>query len=419
MEFIKNHENNTLYITSYCYRILLDKVISKFKNKHDDPSLNKVAQLFGFGNFDSNKPSLRYELEKIAGGYINGKYLYDKNRELQSGKPILKLNGYYKTILFNYIGNEDITDFLKQSTFDDLEKNKQLQLLNSINNDHNYFYVSHHFGENKEVIKGQVTVLNNWKNIQYKYLYPQKDGTIKEYIYHGVIVRRADTLHIKTKTLIGGKMVEGGDDVFYIGHSEPWNGAFLIGTYSAYDIYNKTIAGKTIFEKCSSKEEMITKSLDRNVPAYIMQEIRNKRIINHGIVPYNYIEISPKSPYSITYKKIPGKYNFRLIQNETELGNFNFIIDKYTFKVHAITEGMLIEKDNFEIINNGSVIHFSFNLTGISLFSQLEIFFKTYYLNKGEKEIKGVFSGLDTENRLISGEVRIEYDSTINQHEQD
>jgi len=410
MENIQKPEKNTLFITAYCFNILLDFVINQFNTKYNDLSLNKVTQLYGFGNYDNNKPNLREELEKLAGGFINGKYLYDKSRELQSGKPVLKLNGYYKVVLFRYIGYDNIRAFIEKEIHDINEKKKQLQLLSKITTDHTYYYISHHFGENKEIIKGQVTVFNARKNIQYKYLYPQKDGSIKEFLYHGTAVRRDDTLHIKTKTLIGGKMVEGGDEVLYIGHSEPWSSSFLIGTYSAYDIYNKTIAGKLIFEKVSSKDEMIKKSLDPKIPAYIVQEIRNKRIVNRGVVPDDYMEISPNSPYSITYEKIPGKYNLLLSQQGKELGNLKFTIDEHSFKVYPQDEGIWIEKDNIEIINKGSVIHFSFQFTGIALFSQLEIFFKTYYLNKGEKDIQGVFSGIDIENRLISGELNVVFE---------
>ena len=58
---------------------------------------------------------------------------------------------------------------------------------------------------------------------------PQKDGTFKEYLYHGVVKRRADALHIRTKTLIDGKMVEGGESILYVGYSEPGNSTFILG----------------------------------------------------------------------------------------------------------------------------------------------------------------------------------------------
>lgn len=74
-----------------------------------------------------------------------------------------------------------------------------------------------------------------------------------------------------------------------------------------------------------------------------------------------------------------------------------------------LTSGVLINHDHFELIQNGSVLHFSFTVTGIALVTRLEIFIKTYYLNDLDTEVKGVFSGLDIENRLISGELLVEY----------
>ncbi len=204
-------------------------------------------------------------------------------------------------------------------------------------------------------------------------------------------------------------MVEGGESILYIGYGDPSRSAFILGVFSAFDINNRVIAGKMIQEKCASKEEMIEKSLQRKIPAYIAQEIRNIRIENDAIIPNDKLEISANSPYSITYEKIPGNYHFGLYKNGNLLGDFAFSINKDTFKITPATSGVLINKDHFELIQNGSVIHFSFQLTGIALFSKLEIFFKTYYLNRGEQDIQGVFSGLDIENRLICGEVVVTY----------
>lgn len=184
---------------------------------------------------------------------------------------------------------------------------------------------------------------------------------------------------------------------------------FILGVFSAFDINNRVIAGKTIHEKCSSKEEMISKSISPKIPAYIAQELRNVRIENDAIIPNDKLEISPNSPYSITYEKIPGQYECQLIQNGEHLGDFSFSINNDTYKITPLISGVLINKDHFELIQNGSVIHFSFQLTGIALFSRLEFFVKTYYLNKGEKNIQGVFSGLDIENRLVSGKIKISF----------
>ena len=415
MEKQKNIENKTLLVTAYCFRILFDEILKKFKAQYKDQAaiLGKVTQLYGFGNYNASLPSLGQELEKLTGAFINGKYLYDKQRELQTGKPILKLNGYYKTVLFQYIGYEGIVDFTKQVIKEEQEKAKQLTLIQNDTLEQNFFYVCYYFGEYKEVVKCQVVVLNNWKNLQYTYLYPLKDGTFKKFLAYGTAKRRGDILHVRTKTLMDGKMIDGGEDILYIGHTEPSTNTFMLGVFSAFDINNRVVAGKIIFEKCDSKAEMVAKSTTLKIPAYIAQELRNVRIENDGIIPSSTFDISSKSPYSITYDKIPGKYIFTLFQQGKLLGDFEFSINPINFKLSSLTEGLLIDKDNFELIQNGTVLHFSFQLTGLAFFTRLEVFIKTYYLNKGEKNIKGVFSGLDIENRLISGALEVVFEPFI------
>lgn len=409
----KSIENNTLLMTAHCFKILLAMILKQFKEEHKENSavIGRVTQLYGFGNYNASLPSLGQALEKLTGEFINGKYLYDKQRELQMGKPVLKLNGYYKTVLFQYIGYEGIVDFTEKVIKEAQEKEKQLALIQNDILEQNFFYVCYYFGEFKEIVKCQIVVLNNWKNLQYTYLYPLKDGTFKKFLAYGTAKRRADILHVRTKTLMDGRMIDGGEDIIYVGHTEPGTNAFMLGVFSAFDINNRVVAGKIIFEKCDSKAEMLTKSLSRKIPAYIAQELRNVRIENDGVIPNSTFDISSKSPYSITYDKIPGNYTFTLFQQEELLGDFQFSIHSDTFKLTSLTEGVLIVKDNFELIQNGSVIHFSLQLTGIAFFTRLEFFIKTYYLNKGEKDIRGVFSGLDIENRLISGEVRVGYET--------
>ena len=171
----KNVENNTLLVTGYCFKILLAMILKQFKEEHKENAavIGRVTQLYGFGNYNANLPSLGQTLEKLTGEFINGKYLYDKQRELQMGKPVLKLNGYYKTVLFQYIGYEGIVDFTKKVIKEEQEKARQLALIQNDSLEQNFFYVCYYYGEFKEVVKYQVVVLNNWKNMQYTYLYPQ------------------------------------------------------------------------------------------------------------------------------------------------------------------------------------------------------------------------------------------------------
>lgn len=79
------------------------------------------------------------------------------------------------------------------------------------------------------------------------------------------------------------------------------------------------------------------------------------------------------------------------------------------YQIITLTENVYIEKDRIELLNKGSVINFRFSFSGIIALERVNIYFKTYYLKEGNNIQKGVFSGIDNENRLVNGNVLIAY----------
>lgn len=406
-----NSNSSTLHITAYCLNKLLEAILNKLGYNHKGILNTGISQIYGFGNYDEKAPSLKKDLESISGAFVNGKYLYDKKREVLAGKPVIKLNRPYKHILFEYLGYENLESFLKENIKDQEERLKQLELISSPEKNQTYYYVSYHFGEYKEIVKAQATVKDNWKSLEYKYLYPQDDGSIKTFTYFGDIKKRADALHIQTRTFMDGKMVPGGETILYIGYGDPAKSKYMLGVFSAFDINNRLIAVKSIHEKCTNEEEMIRKANDPKVPAYIVQEIRNQRIENEIHIPNDKLEISEKSPYYLTYEKIAGEYTFAFITEENDLHDISIRIDPNNFKVSSLIPSILINKDEIELIHNGSVLNLRFKLSGLASFLQLDIYVKTYYLNENSKKVQGIFSGIDFENRLVSGKIEIDFTS--------
>lgn len=407
-------KTNSLILTSGYFKILHDKVLETFKKKHNLKNISKTFQLYGYGQFDENKPNLKDDFEEIGADFINGKYLYDKSRELYKGKPLIKLSAYYKSVMLLYIGYEDFKDFMDDHELSQNDIDKQLNLINDEDIDKTYYYINYYYGEDDEILKGQTIITNNWKKIKHTYIYPQDDGTLREHYNYGNIIRREDTLHINTKTLLDGKLVEGASEIYYIGHKEPSNLNYLVGTYCTFDIYTNTVAGRCILEKCESKEVMEEKSKDPNIPAYIALEVRNKRIINNSSIPKNSLELSKMSPFASIYYCIPGIYEitFKFDDNFTEVLKFEIIATNY--KIVTITENVYIEKDRVELINKGSILNLRFNFAGIFALERANIYFKTYYLKDGREFQKGVFSGIDIENRLVNGTLKIKYTNTWN-----
>lgn len=402
-------KTKSLVLTSEYFKIVLDNVLSKFKDTHKLSKLPKAFQLYGYGSFDENKPSLKQDFETIGSEFINGKYLYDKSRELEKGKATIKLNDYYKSIILLYIGYKDFEMFLDSYKLSEHETEKQLTLLNDDTLNITYYYLNYYFGEDNTIFKGQTIISNNWTKIQHIFIYPQDDGTLKEHYSHGTIGKQGDSIYIRTKTLSGGRYIDGASEIYYIGHKEPSNVSYLVGTYCNFDVYNNTVAGRSILEKCESRQIMEEKSKDFNIPSYIAMEIRNKRIINNSKAPKHFLELSAKSPFSSIYAKIAGTYELSFILENNFREVIKFKVLASNFKIITLTENVYIEKDRMELLNKGTVINFRFSFSGIIALERVNIYFKTFYL-KNEKLIQdGIFSGIDNENRLINGTVTINY----------
>ncbi|MGB5273617.1 MAG: hypothetical protein WBN39_06140, partial [Flavobacteriaceae bacterium] len=164
-----------------------------------------------------------------------------------------------------------------------------------------------------------------------------------------------------------------------------------------------------ILEKCESREDMEVRSKKPNIPPYIAMEIRNKRIVNKSVVPKHFLEISNDSPYASIYESLSGNYKltFRFPDGFEE--NLKFEILSTNFKIVPKTENVYFEKDSVDLLNKGSVVHFSFDFAGIIALDSVDIYFKTYYLKEDSEIQDGVFSGIDNENRLVNGEVGIRF----------
>ena len=407
---------SSLPLTAEYFKLLLEKVHKKFMSKHGLTRLPKTFQLYGYGAFDEEKPSLKKDFEEIGSDFINGKYLYDKSRQLEKGKPLIKINQYYRTIILLYLGYNDFKNFLEHHKLSEIELEKQRDLIYNSDEDVTYYYLNYYFGEDDTILKGQTIISNNWKKIQHTFMYPLEDGSMREHYSHGSIKRQGDTLTIKTNTLSGDKYIDGASEIYYIGHKAPSNLNYLIGTYCTFDLFTNTVAGRSILEKCESRQEMEEKSKSPNIPPFIALEVRNKRIVNKSVVPRHALELSNNSPYASLYGKLPGTYTltFDFEDDFNEVLKFKILSTNY--QIITLTENVYIEKDRIELLNKGSVVNFRFNFSGIIALERVNIYFKTYYLKNENLKQEGVFSGIDNENRLVSGSLSIEYSENQSSH---
>ena len=394
----------TLLLTKVVFNRLLTMVISQFRSTHNIDNANyRENQLYGFGNYNPEKPNLKNDFESVLKGYINGKYLYNKSRETSTGRPFIKISREYKYLFFNYLGFKDIYGFIDQDFFTPSQKSKQIELLHQENSLEDYYYVCYYFGEDKKMSKGQVVIYKQWKNIEMKYLYEDEYGKTGIYSFFGSITHSESFVFFDTKFYVGSKKNEGAKFTFFIGKSAPHERDFLIGTYTGFDKYNNIIAGKMILKKSESRDKMEQEISNKHFDPIISQELRKKRIVVESVIKKNPLLFSSKSPYSEVLYNISGKYSV-IFTYDKNVYKIKINIEKYHLNIKSINKSLILNDDRISLINNGQIIILEFSINGLFQIQKVSIYTKPYYLSEeNKKDTFGKFTAVDINNNIISG----------------
>ncbi|SOD12730.1 hypothetical protein [Pedobacter xixiisoli] len=408
MENDKTLVSDQLILSKYCFDKLLKAIMNKFNNKHKVDFISD-SQLFGFANYDPLKPSLKNEFEQITKGYINGKYLYTKNRELKQGKPIIRLNREYKYAFLNYLNYDRIESFLENEIFDELEMKAQLALIETAQSNEDFYYCCYYYGEDQKMNKGKLTIYNNWSNMEFRFVYFDENDIKSEYVFYGDIKISEDLMFMHTKYVSNNIKKEGANFVFFVGKSTSTERNYLIGTYSGFDKYNRTIAGKIILKKFASKTEMENEFSTRQINPLLTQELKGKRIIIESHLPSISSKISNTSPFASLFSNLSGDYQFKFHGDSEDFHTLELSIDSLNYNISSKNPDVIIENDIVKLINRGQNAYLDFEVLGVSYIQKVSIYIKMYYLIKPENDFSGVYSGVDFNNNPINGNVEIKY----------
>ena len=398
----------TLHLAKDVFEILLKMIIHRFKEDFKVDTNCIDSQLYGFGKYDSNKPNLKNELESVLKGYVNGKYLYNKYREVSSGKPIIKISREYKYLFFKYLGYKNINEFINQDFIKSDIKNKQLNLLDhnsSVSED--YYYVCHYLGENDKMNKGQATIYNQWKTVEMKYVYEEESGLPSVYTFFGNIVYSENFVHFNTKFFSGNKKIEGAKFIFFVGRSTYDERYYLIGTYAGFDKYDRAIAGKMILKKCSSKSKMEEEVINKNFDPLMSQELKKNRIVIESNLKRNPLMFSKRSPYAQVLFNTVGNYRLEFIfaKNSCVL---ELVIQKNHYNIVSLIDSIIIEDDEITVLNKGKILNLDFSISGVFDLQKVSIYIKSIdFVEPKKGKSKGSFNGVDINNNIISGDVMI------------
>ncbi len=409
MENKNKHDSEQLTLTKYCFQKLIAAILNTFKHKHSITTIND-SQLFGFGNYNLESPSLQKDFQQLTKGYINGKYLYNKNREQKQGKPIIKISKEYKHVFFTYLNYTGIEEFLESEITDPLEHERQKALITTNYSNEDYHYCCYYYGEDRTMTKGKLTIFNNWHTIELQFVYFDDKSHKYEYTFYGSIKISEDFIHITTKFIVNNSKKEGANFIFFVGKSNPKERPYLIGTYSGFDKYNRAIAGKIILKKFEGKKEMEAEYATKLVDPLITQELRRERIIVESQVPTRAAKISEKSPYASLFSKLSGNYTFIFYNSQQEkIETLALLIDARSYNIMSANNDLIIENDHVKLMYKGQSIHLDFEILGISFLQKVSMYIKSYDLFHPDNEITGLYSGLDNNNNPVCGVVKIAF----------
>ncbi|SNY95317.1 hypothetical protein [Flagellimonas pacifica] len=407
MENILERDNSeTLLLTKHVFSILLNKVITHFKESHKIDGKYKDSQLYGFGNYDLEKANLKNDLELVLRGYVNGKYLYNKYREASSGKPIIKISREYRSLFFNYLGYRDVSEFVESGLFTTKQRDKQFDLLRRKGNSIDHYYVCYYFGEDNKMNKGQVIIYNDWKTVEMIYVYVDENGAKGVYTFYGTINQSEDFAHFDTKYFVGNKKSEGAKFIFFIGKSSPNERHYLIGTYSGFDKYDRAIAGKMILKKYNAKLEIEEEVNSKLFDPIICQELNKVRLVVESNIRKNPLRFSKKSPYAQILSKTAGDYAFEFnIEGRNHC--LKLRIETYHHNIVSLNDSIIVEDDKVVVLNKGQILNLDFAISGVFHLQKTSIYINAMDFIGKNKEVEGNFNGIDINNKIVSGIVKI------------
>lgn len=324
----------------------LHKELLELFSQHNSIELKTltVFQLYGFGNYDEEKANLKGFITEKTGKWINGKYLYNKRREIDAGhKTKVKIRRDYLTILIIAAGYKDYNDYLQNSAYisADVREVEQAVLEGSIKDDHVLYYVGYYVEDRRYYIKSKFTIYQ-MKSASWEILYWEKNKEPTAYTYFGKCVPTGDSaLSFYFSKEDSSLNKECFVNLFYGNNMN--NKPLLLGAYCGFDRSNNPVIGKLVFEEVVDAEAQSEKVRSNEINPIYHHHLYSQRLIVDGVLPHkdSDLAVSINRPQIINF--LIGRYSgYYLDSNDylipisfqvlNELGEIKLIINNTNFE---------------------------------------------------------------------------------------
>lgn len=324
-----------------------------------------VFQLYGFGNYDEKKPNLKGFIVEKTNKWINGKYLYNKIREIEKGNSeYIKMRRDYLSLLIITAGHDNYKEYLQDSHYisDAIREIEREHIEEDSNTENTLYYIGYYVEDQQYFVKSKFTI-HKMKTATWEILYWERNSKPILYTYFGKCVPTGESaLSFYFSKENSSLNKECFVNLFYGNNMQ--SKPVLLGAYCGFNRNNSPVIGKLIFEQVNDKETQDEKVKSEDINPIFHHYLYSERMEVESILPHKDSDLSLSVNRLQIVNFLVGDYfGFYLDENNylipiqfkvlNKLGELTLKINNNSFKgIGRInkTENYLIaefsEKDN-------------------------------------------------------------------------
>ena len=395
-----------------------------------------VFQLYGFGNYNEDKPNLKEFIIEKTGKWINGKYLYNKVKEVEKGNSkSVKMRRDYLSLLIIAAGYDDYNQYLNDSPFlnSNIRDAEYNNLQETSNGTDSLYYVGYYVEDRQYYIKSKFTI-HKMKTASWEILYWEKNSEPTYYTYFGKCVPTGESaLSFYFSKENSSLKKECFVNIFYGNNMQ--TKPVLLGAYCGFNRNNSPVIGKLIFEQVNDYETQDLKVKSKDINPIFHHYLYSQRMEVEGILPHKDSDLSVSANRLGIVNFLIGEYfGFYLDENNylipiffevlNELGELALKINNKNF----IGVGRINRTENYLIseFSEKSATYSQFSIqvkplekdlfmSHILVFSGADVLSGKVLLWKNNNKLKTLFKK-DKEFYLNIGDLESSIKDKINQY---
>ncbi len=389
---------NKIVIASEVLKGLIEELKEKIREKYDvNPELILDYQLFGYGNYKEELPSIKKLIFDECDEWINGKYLYNKHKEAGAGNRNITLSREYKYIFFKVLGYKDYYDFLNRSSRNEIISAKdKITEFHENTSEPEQNYVGYYQGENNQIISCNLRLYNNLRSAEWTLYYNNPAGTLVTYQYFGKVNQNE----------------KGTSAYFPANESTVSRSAFicifndqslkaksiLLGCYAGFDEIRQPTSGEIILIK--TKEKFFPSGNLNDIDPAIVQYLCNKRINVDGKFPESLYDLSSNSKYAFQLQDLIGEFHGVILSKKMDIIHIKLNISNNLMKCLLYIQGTLYNGFVQLIANN--IVHGQFISSSDE---KISIYIKSNF--DSEEVISGYLNGYSKAKSIVGGKIAL------------